>query len=55
VSSDLVTSLVELAVGLACLGTGILAWRHTPRRWAAIVLLVAGLAAGAHAGVALTG
>lgn len=48
------TYLIELAVGLACLGGAIGSWRR--RAWAiALVLAAAGLAATAHAVLRLAG
>ncbi|MDP9342393.1 MAG: hypothetical protein M3Q23_09940 [Actinomycetota bacterium] len=52
-SSDTVTSLVELAVGLGCLAAAVGSWRRPSLRWVAVLLAVAGLAAVAHAVVAL--
>jgi hypothetical protein len=48
--ADALTYGIELLVGLACMAAAIPAWRHGgPLRWLAAVLVVAGLAAGAHA------
>jgi hypothetical protein len=45
-----VTYLVELLVGLACLGLAIGSWRHRGAlRVAAVLFAVAGVAAVAHA------
>jgi hypothetical protein len=51
--SDLVTNLVELAVGLGCLAAGAGAWRRPGLAWLAALLVVAGLAATVHAAVEL--
>jgi hypothetical protein len=48
----IVTYLIELAVGLTCLGAALTAWR-TGLRVAAVVLFVAGAAAAAHAMLSL--
>jgi hypothetical protein len=49
--SDTLTSVIEIAVGVACLGAAAGAW---PRmRWLGALLVVAGLAAVIHAAVAL--
>ena len=54
-SSESVTNVVELAVGLGCLAAATGAWRRPQLRWVAALLLVAGLAAVIHAVVALAG
>jgi hypothetical protein len=53
--SDAVTYGIELAVGAVSLGAGIAAWRSSAPRWLAIVLVLAGVAACAHAVVELAG
>jgi hypothetical protein len=45
---QLVTDLVELAVGLGCLAGVLPAWR-VGRRWLAALFAAAGLAAAGHA------
>ena len=47
----LLTDLVELGVGAACLAAAPLAWRRM--RWLGVVLVVAGLAAVAHAFISI--
>jgi peptidoglycan/LPS O-acetylase OafA/YrhL len=54
-SSETITNVVELAVGLGCLAAGVGAWRRRPLRWVAVLLLVAGLAAVAHAVASMAG
>jgi len=46
-----VTSVIELLVGLACLGLGAVVWPRT--RFLATVLVIAGLIAAIHATVDL--
>ena len=52
-SSETITDVVELAVGLGCLAAGVGAWRRPQLRWVASLLLVAGLAAVVHSALAL--
>ena len=52
---DAVTSIIELAVGLASLLAAVGAWRSGRFRWLAPVLLVAGVAACVHAIADLVG
>ena len=48
-SSETITSVVELAVGLGCLAAAAGSWRRPSLRWVAALLLVAGPAAVIHA------
>jgi hypothetical protein len=52
---DALTYVIELAVGTASLAAGIAAWRSSAPRWLAIALVVAGIAACAHAVLELVG
>lgn len=52
-SSETITNVVELAVGLGCLAAAAGSGRRPQLRWVAALLLVAGLAAVVHAAVAL--
>ena len=54
-SPETLTSVVELVVGLGCLAAAAGSWRRPSLRWVAALLLVAGLAAVAHAAIALAG
>ena len=47
------SNVVELAVGVACLLAGGGLWRRPGVRWAAVVLVIAGLAAAIHAVAAM--
>jgi hypothetical protein len=47
------SNVVELAVGVACLFAGGGLWRSPGVRWAAVLLVIAGLAAAIHAVVAM--
>ena len=51
--SEAVNAIVETLVGLVCMGAGIAVWRKPGLRLLAVVLAVAGLAAIAHAAIAL--
>ena len=44
-----VTNVIELLVGLACLGLGAAVWAH--HRVLAVCVIAAGLAAAVHAGI----
>jgi len=46
---EAVTYAIELAVGVASLAAGVVAWRSRGPRWLAVVLVIAGLAATVHA------
>jgi hypothetical protein len=50
---DVVTSVIELGVGLGCLAGGVVACRLPRYRLIGVLLVVAGLAASAHAVLAL--
>jgi hypothetical protein len=47
------TWLIELGVGIACVAGGLVAVRRPPLRIVGVALLVAGLAAAAHASLRL--
>jgi hypothetical protein len=51
--ADIVTSVVELAVGLGCLAAAVGAWRRGGLRWLAALLVAAGVAATVHSAAAL--
>ena len=51
--ADVISSIVELAVGIACLIAAAGTWRRAASRLWAAMFLVAGVAAAAHAVVAL--
>ncbi len=51
--SDVITSVVEVAVGVACLVGGVASWRRPRMRWLAALLAIAGVAAVAHGILAL--
>jgi hypothetical protein len=51
--ANALSNAVELAVGVACLVAGGGLARRPGARWAAVVLVIAGVAATAHAVVAI--
>ena len=52
-STNALSNVVELAVGVACLLAGGGLWPRAGVRWAAVLLVIAGLAASIHAVAAI--
>ena len=45
---EVLTTVVELAVGVACLAGAVASWQRPHLRWLAASLAIAGVAAAAH-------